>query len=61
MPEFLFRVRRVVLFGSFLAESPAIDDLDIGIELVSKESDSKKHSELVLARANAAELDGKRF
>ncbi len=59
--RFLFRVRKVVLFGSFLAESPTIGDLDIAIELVPKESDSRKHSELVQARANAAELSGKRF
>jgi len=59
--RFLFRVRKVVLFGSFLAESPTIGDLDIAIDLVPKESDSRKHSELVQARANAAELSGKRF
>jgi len=59
--RFLFRVRKVVLFGSFLAESPAIGDLDIAIDLVPKEPDSTKHSELLLAHANAAALNGKRF
>jgi len=59
--RFLFRVRKVVLFGSFLAESSAIGDLDIAIDLVPKEPDSRKHSELLLAHADAAALCGKRF
>jgi hypothetical protein len=59
--RFLFRVSKVVLFGSFLTESPAIGDLDVAIDLVPKEPDSKKHSESILARANAAALNGKRF
>jgi hypothetical protein len=59
--RFLFRVRKVVLFGSYLTESPAIGDLDIAIDLVPKEPDPRKHSELILAHANAAALNGKRF
>ena len=59
--RFLYRVRKVVLFGSFLTESSTVGDLDIAIELVPKEPDSRKHSELILAHANAADLNGKRF
>jgi DNA-binding Lrp family transcriptional regulator len=59
--RFLYRVRKVVLFGSFLTESSTVGDLDIAIELVPKEPDSGKHSELILAHANAADLNGKRF
>ncbi len=59
--RFLFRVRKVVLFGSFLSESSAIGDLDIAIALVPKELDSQKHSERLLAHADEAALCGKRF
>ena len=59
--RFLYRIRKVVLFGSFLTESSTVGDLDIAIELVPKEPDSRKHSELILAHANAADLNGKRF
>jgi DNA-binding MarR family transcriptional regulator len=59
--RFLFRVRKVVLFGSFLAGSPTIGDLDLAIELVPKEADARRHSELIQARANEAALDGKSF
>jgi predicted nucleotidyltransferase len=59
--RFLFRVRKVVLFGSFLTESAALGDLDIAIDLVQKEQENRKHSELLLAHANTAALNGKRF
>jgi predicted nucleotidyltransferase len=59
--RFLFRVRKVVLFGSFLTGSATLGDLDIAVELVPKEADAKKHSELILARANEAALNGKSF
>jgi hypothetical protein len=59
--RFLFRVRKVVLFGSFLIGSATLGDLDIAVELVPKEADAKKHSELILARANEAALNGKSF
>jgi predicted nucleotidyltransferase len=36
--KFLYRVRKVALFGSFLTESSTVGDLDIAIELVPKES-----------------------
>jgi len=57
----LFRVRRVVVFGSFLSESATVGDLDISIDLIPKESNRSKHRELILAHANAAELNGRQF
>lgn len=59
--RFLYRVRKVIVFGSFLTESPTVGDLDIAIDLEQKEPDGKKHTKLILARANAAALNGKRF
>jgi len=59
--RFLFRVRKVVLFGSFLTQSPTIGDLDIAIDLVQKEPDARKHSQLLLARANEAASYGRHF
>jgi predicted nucleotidyltransferase len=59
--RFLYRVRKAVLFGSFLSDSSTVGDLDIAIELVPKEPDSRKHSELILAHANEAAMNGRRF
>jgi DNA-binding Lrp family transcriptional regulator len=59
--RFLFRVRKVVLFGSFLTGSATIGDLDVAIDLVPKEADARKHSEQILARADEAALNGRTF
>ena len=59
--RFLYRVRKAVLFGSFLTGSSTVGDLDIAIELVPKEQDGIKHSELILAHANEAAMNGRHF
>ncbi len=59
--RFLYRVSKVIIFGSFLTEAPTVGDLDIAIDLEPKEPDIKKHSDLTLARANMAARNGKRF
>jgi predicted nucleotidyltransferase len=59
--RFLYRVRKVVVFGSFLTGAPSVGDLDLAVELGQKEPDGKKHAEMVLARANEAARNGSRF
>jgi DNA-binding MarR family transcriptional regulator len=58
---FLYRVERVVVFGSFLTGQPYVGDLDLAIQLKPKESDEKKHSDLILARAHEAARNGRQF
>ncbi len=59
--RFLYRVRKVIVFGSFLTESPTVGDVDIAIDLEPKEPDTKRHSDLVQDRADKAARNGKRF
>ena len=59
--RFLYRVRKVVVFGSFLSDAPFVGDLDLAVDLCPKEKDSRKHSELIRARANEAASCGRRF
>jgi DNA-binding Lrp family transcriptional regulator len=59
--RFLYRVRRVILFGSFLTDTPSVGDLDLAIDLDRKEPDAEKHSSMVLARAEEAARNGRRF
>jgi len=59
--RFLYRVRSVVVFGSFLSGAPFVGDLDLAVDLRPKEKDSRKHSELIRARANEAASCGRRF
>ena len=59
--RFLYRDQKAVLFGSFLTDAPTVGDLDVAVELIPKELDGKKHSEMVLARAADAASNGRRF
>jgi predicted nucleotidyltransferase len=59
--RFLYRVRKVVVFGSFLSDAPFVGDLDLAVDLCPKEKDIRKHSELIRARANEAVSCGRRF
>lgn len=58
---FLYRVQKVVVFGSFLSDSPVIGDLDLAVDLYPKEKDSRKHSKLIRARAEEAVNSGRSF
>jgi predicted nucleotidyltransferase len=59
--RFLYKVQKVLVFGSFLTESPTVGDLDIAIDLQPKEPDSKKHTKLIRARADEALQNGRHF
>ncbi len=58
---FLYRVQKVIVFGSYLSEAQFVGDLDIAVDLCPKEKDSRKHSELIRARADDAASRGRRF
>ena len=59
--RFLYGVRKVIVFGSFLSDAPFVGDLDLAVDLCPKEKDPRKHSELIRARANEATSCGRRF
>jgi hypothetical protein len=59
--RFLYRVLKVVVFGSFLSNAPFVGDVDLAVDLRQKEKDGSKHTELILARANEAAAAGKQF
>jgi hypothetical protein len=59
--RFLYGIRKVIVFGSFLSDAPFVGDLDLAVDLYPKEKDSRKHSELIRARANEAARYGRRF
>jgi predicted transcriptional regulator/predicted nucleotidyltransferase len=58
---FLYRVKRVVIFGSYLTEKQRINDIDIGLELVPREPNKDKHLDMVQARISEACERGRRF
>lgn len=58
---FLYRVRTVILFGSFLTDASCVGDLDLAVGLESKEPDRAKAVDMDLARGNDAARRGRHF
>ncbi|MCC6458037.1 MAG: nucleotidyltransferase domain-containing protein [Caldilineaceae bacterium] len=48
--HFLYRVSRVVLFGSYLSNVPTLGDIDLIVHLEEKETNSERHKELCIER-----------
>lgn len=45
-PYYLFRVTRVVLFGSYIRDTPTVNDIDIALQLVPKIDDLNRRGEI---------------
>jgi predicted nucleotidyltransferase len=61
-PEFLWKVKRVVLFGSYLTtDKQAVSDVDLAIELVPKEKDPRTRMALEEVQIEKAIRAGRRF
>ena len=60
-PYFLYEVKRVVVFGSYLSNSEKINDVDIAIELVSKEQNLELREKHFTQRREEVARKGKYF
>jgi predicted nucleotidyltransferase len=64
-PSFLVKVKRVLVFGSYLTEVSRINDIDVAVELAWKENHprvlNKDKALLALYLSNYAEKKGKKF
>jgi hypothetical protein len=60
-PYYIYKVRKVILFGSFLGASETVNDIDIAIEVVPKENDHKIFGEQLDARRDDAIAKGRHF
>lgn len=58
---YLYRVRKVVVFGSYLTQRSRINDIDVGLDLAHREADPERRSLLDRDRINAAYKAGRRF
>ena len=59
--EYLFRVNRVVLFGSYLSNRDRINDVDVAIELKPKTNDPQSLIDQTLNKAIEAADNGRQF
>ena len=64
-PSFLVKVKKVLVFGSYLTEAFRINDIDVAVELPWKEDHpmvlKKDKAQLALNLSNIAEKKGKKF
>jgi hypothetical protein len=60
-PSWLYRVRKVVIFGSYLKGQEWIGDIDLAIRLDRRAEFAERWPEMLLAKADAAESGGRRF
>jgi predicted nucleotidyltransferase len=60
-PEFIYQVKRVIVFGSYLTSAPVVNDIDMVVELASKAPDLDTHNRQREARAAVIRAGGKRY
>lgn len=59
--HFLYRVKRIVAFGSFITTADSLGDVDLVVELEQKEPNAKRHSQLMDQQCDQATAGGRRF
>lgn len=59
-PYYLYKVKTVVVFGSYLSDSPTMNDIDVAVEIVWKETDMERRGELLEERIELLLQQGKR-
>jgi len=60
-PSWLYRVKKVVIFGSYLNSQQWVGDIDLAIQLDRRPEFAQRWPEALLARADAAAHRGRRF
>lgn len=58
---YLYKVEKVLVFGSYLGTNERLGDVDIAIKISSKELNSTKFAELAKIRSSEAENNGRHF
>jgi predicted nucleotidyltransferase len=59
--DFVYCVQKVVVFGSYLSEQDHINDIDVAVELVFRDSDLNKRKAMIQTRINQAYETGRQF
>lgn len=58
---YLYKIRKVILFGSYLGEAEKLGDIDLAIEIIPKETDPDKFQKLSNDRSEEAKYCGRHF
>ncbi len=60
-PNFLVKIKKAIVFGSYLSNEQRINDLDIAVELTQRYEDFEIHEKKWDERINKAIMEGRRF
>jgi predicted nucleotidyltransferase len=60
-PYYLYKLTKVILFGSYLTDAPEVNDVDIALEISPKEEDRELRGLQLEKRRAKMEKSGKRF
>lgn len=58
---YLYKIKKALVFGSYLGNDEKLGDIDIAIEIVPKEADPNKQLKLGKARSTKARDNGRQF
>ena len=59
--QFLYKVSKAYVFGSYLSDKEYLGDIDLAVELSPKEKDLNKFNELRRTKMAKAHQEGRRF
>lgn len=59
--KYLYRVHRALVFGSYLSETPKVNDIDVAVEIGPRYNDMKLQEDCERERIEKAEKGGRRF
>ncbi|HEY7093451.1 MAG TPA: nucleotidyltransferase domain-containing protein [Ktedonobacterales bacterium] len=59
--QYAYRVKTVILFGSYLSNAATVNDVDLAVELVARRDDLKEMELLRQQRVDAATMEGRSF
>lgn len=59
--NYLYRVRKVLVFGSYLTKQDRLNDIDVAVELVNRENDPSKRKVAIRACIRKANEGGRQF
>jgi hypothetical protein len=58
---YLYKIKKDILFGSYLGEAEQLGDIDLAVEIVPKENDGGKFQKLAQERSKKAKHNGRQF
>src|SRR5581483_5665468 len=59
--DYIYSVKQVIIFGSYLSDSPTLGDIDLAVTIECKYDDPETRGRKIRERIKHVQLEGKRF